>query len=73
MTNDEGTRLMAENDRDPCRSALEEIVRVGTTSDMTGTQTMPDGRPGSLWSNAGKNRAFDEMLRIARDALQIPD
>ncbi len=48
-------------------------MRVGTTSDMTGTQTMPDGRPGSLWSNAGKNRAFDEMLRIARDALQIPD
>ena len=50
--------------------ALEEILRIGTTPDTNAVGTLPGGKVGPLWSVGGKETAFEEMLRIAREALE---
>lgn len=55
---------------DRYRSALEEILRIGTTPDTTVIGTLPDGGVGPIWSVGAKERVFDEIVRIARYALQ---
>lgn len=52
--------------------ALEEIVRVGTVPDTVVTGTLPGGEVGPIWSVDGKERAFEEIIRIARQALEEP-
>lgn len=54
------------------RSALEEILRIGTAPDTAAVGTLPGGSIGPLWSVGAKEQAFDEIVRVARYALQEP-
>lgn len=60
---------MKQADEERYRSALEEIVQVGTTPDTDVVGTLPGGEIGRLWSVSGQEKAFVRMLQIARDAL----
>lgn len=51
------------------REALEAILRVGTTPDTSSVGTLPGGKVGTLWTVDGPAKAFEEMIRIAREAL----
>ena len=63
MTQDEAERL---------RAALEEIVRVATTPDTNVIGTLPGGGVGPIWSVGGQEKAFEKVIRIAKDALGQP-
>ena len=65
-----GGKLVTSSDIDRYRSALEEILRIGTTPDTAVTGTLPGGEVGPIWSLGAKERAFDEIVRIARYALR---
>jgi hypothetical protein len=57
---------------DRYRTALEEILSIGKRPDTAVIGTLPSGEIGPLWSVGEKERAFDEIIRIARHALQEP-
>ncbi len=54
------------------RSVLVEIVRLGTTPDTDVVGTLPNGEIGTIWSVGGKERVFDQIIRIAEEALAMP-
>ncbi len=60
---------MTQSEADRYRAALQEIVQVGTTPDTSVVGTRSDGEVGTLWSSDGREKAFDQILRIARAAL----
>lgn len=60
---------MAEAEADRYRAALEEIVRIGTTPDTSAVGTLSGGEVGALWSVGGRDKAFDKILQVAREAL----
>jgi hypothetical protein len=59
---------MTSSDR--YREALEEILRVATTPDTDVVGSLPGGKIGRLWSVGGPEKAFEEVIRIAREALE---
>jgi len=60
---------MVQSEAGRYRAVLEEIVRVGTTPDTSAVGTLPGGQVGPLWSVDGRNKAFEKILGLARDAL----
>ncbi len=60
---------MADSQADRYRTALEEILRVSTTPDTAAVGTLPGGDVGTLWSVGGQERAFEQVIKIAKAAL----
>ena len=54
------------------REALEEILRIATTPDTDVIGTLPGGQIGRLWSVGGPEKAFVQVIEIARAALTMP-
>lgn len=61
---------MSDTREEQYRRTLEEILRIGTTPDTNAVGTLPGGKAGHLWTDKGKEKAFQEILRIAREALE---
>ena len=70
MAVEEGVKI---SDEDRYRRALEEILRVATTPDTDIVGTLPGGQIGRIWSVGGPEKAFEQVIRIAQDALAPPD
>jgi hypothetical protein len=64
--------VMAESEAVRLRAALEEIVRVATTPDTNVIGTLPGGEIGPIWSVGGQEKAFEKVIRIAKEALEQP-
>lgn len=61
---------MSDQDASRYREALLRIVELLETPDTDVVGTVANGEVGRLWSTEGKDRAFDQVLAVAKGAIE---